>query len=664
MRKLVWIAILPLLLAAQEQKQEQKPAEKPAEAKQAEENKPEEPAAAEAPLSGTIDVGARWVSGIGGDFNTYRSIVNLGKGIRLMNMDLRYEPTAGKLVDGMMLQSYNWGGDPYNSARLDMKKSGAYRFLGNYSNIAYFNALPSFATPFSAQGVYLNQRAFDTAVRNMDNELQLFPGGRIIPYLAYSRNTMFGNGVSTLVSLGNEYPLRNLVRWGQDTYRGGVRLELKRLHATFEEGAISYKDDQAVASTERLTGNRTSPLFGQRLVLEAGSQAYWMRGDGYFTKVLVTMNPWDWIDIAGQFHYMNPKLQSRFSQAQAGTIAEQDPGIVFVNRALDTLTGHAQLPRTSGAASAEFRPFSRLRIREVYETDEFHDDSSSLITSQFTVGARPVSRSEEEIDRLDVTQHRQQIEGLVDAMKGLTLRGGYRREWGHALLRAGRVNAEPFERGEMKRHVVLAGAQARPMQRLTLNLDIESADGVKTYYRVGLMDSMKIRAAGRVTLPGSLFLNLLHHRFTNENPNEGVNYDFESISTSASLQWMPKGGKNLSILADYSRSAIRSDIGYLVPFPFAQARSLYRDNAHTGTLMADVTLPGKAGVKFTAGGSFVNTAGSRPSRYYQPIGRVLVPLHSKVMLYSEWRWYGLNQPYFAYEGFRSHLITTGLRILM
>jgi hypothetical protein len=648
--------ILPLLLAAQEEKKE--------EAKPEEKKKAAESAAAESPMQGTIDIGARWVSGIGGDFNTYRSIVNLGKGIRLMNMDLRSETPGSKLMDSMMLQSYNWGGDPYNSARLDMKKTGVYRFLGNYSNIAYFNALPTFGSPFAGQGIYFNQRAFDTAIRNMDNELQLLPGGRIIPYLSYSRNTMFGTGVSTLVSYGNEYPLRNLVRWGQDTYRGGARLELKRLHATFEQGAIAYKDDQAVTSTERLTGNRTSPLFGQRLALDAGSQAYWMRGDGYFTKVLVTMNPWDWIDIAGQFHYMNPKLQARFAQTQAGTIAEQDPAVIFVNRALDTLTGNAQLPRTSGATSAEIRPFSRLRVRHIYETDEFHDDSTSLIARQFVIGTRTISAGEEEVDRLDVTQHRHQIEALLDVAKGLTLRGGYRHEWGHALFRSGQTALEPFERGEMKRHVTLAGVQARPLQRLTLNLDIESADGIKTYYRTGLMDTMKVRALGRVTLPGSLFLNMVYQRFTNENPAQGVNYDYLAQSTSASLQWMPKGGKNFSILADYSRSAIRSDIGFIVPFPFETARSLYRDNAHTGTLLADVTAPGKVGVKLAAGGTFVATAGSRPSRYYQPIGRLIVPVHPKVQLYSEWRWYGLNQPFYSYEGFRSHLIVSGLRLLM
>ncbi len=34
-------------------------------------------------LTGTIDIGYRWVDKVGGDFNTYRSVVNLGSGPKL-----------------------------------------------------------------------------------------------------------------------------------------------------------------------------------------------------------------------------------------------------------------------------------------------------------------------------------------------------------------------------------------------------------------------------------------------------------------------------------------------------------------------------------------------------------------------------------------------------
>ena len=53
-----------------------------------------------------------------------------------------------------------------------------------------------------------------TTRRNFENELTLFPGGRIMPYLGYSRNSDSGNGITTLVAEMNESPLRNLITWG------------------------------------------------------------------------------------------------------------------------------------------------------------------------------------------------------------------------------------------------------------------------------------------------------------------------------------------------------------------------------------------------------------------------------------------------------------------
>uniref|UniRef100_UPI0015D779F7 hypothetical protein n=1 Tax=Nevskia soli TaxID=418856 RepID=UPI0015D779F7 len=52
---------------------------------------PAVPAAAPAPaedwLTGSIDLGYRWQTGVGGSFDTYRSIVDLGSGPKLVGAD-------------------------------------------------------------------------------------------------------------------------------------------------------------------------------------------------------------------------------------------------------------------------------------------------------------------------------------------------------------------------------------------------------------------------------------------------------------------------------------------------------------------------------------------------------------------------------------------------
>jgi hypothetical protein len=96
------------------------------------------------------------------------------------------------------------------------------------------------------------------------------------------------------------------------------------------------------------------------------------------------------------------------------------------------------------------------------------------------------------------------------------------------------------------------------------------------------------------------------------------------------------------------------------------ARSIYRDNAHIGTAILDVNLPrvNKGTPKLSLGGSFVTSSGSRPTQYYQPLGRFTFPLHRRANWVSEWRWYNLGERFYAYEGFHAHQFITGLRLTL
>jgi hypothetical protein len=371
------------------------------------------------------------------------------------------------------------------------------------------------------------------------------------------------------------------------------------------------------------------------------------------------------LDVNGFLVRSKPSTSSSFTQEGIGNLSITSPALLFFTRGTDQFFGNARMPRLSWSGSAEARPFSRLRIREIFETDRFKNDTSGVLNLLLRPAdaTLPTQFNLPYTDRLEVNQSRQQVEGLVDLARGVVARGGYRYEFGRSTVRGGNLNPQALERAEMERHVGLAGVQIRPVSRVLLNADLEVGNGVKTYYRTGLYDTVRFRAQGRVNLPKDLIFQTIYFRLNNKNPNAGINYDYAAQTVNASLQWLPGGGKKMSILADYTRSAIRSDILYLIPQLLTNDRSLYRDNAHTGTLLADIVLPFRDSYKgrLSIGGSFVRTAGSRPSQYYQPLGRLSVPFARKVDLFVDWRWWGLAQPFYTYEGFRTHGVTTGLR---
>ena len=144
----------------------------------------------------------------------------------------------------------------------------------------------------------------------------------------------------------------------------------------------------------------------------------------------------------------------------------------------------------------------------------------------------------------------------------------------------------------------------------------------------------------------------------------GVNYDYLAHQESISFLWAPSGGKNWDVQGSYSRSTIYSNIGYLEPETLTPQQSLYRDNSHTATALFSANLPHYAGLipKITAGGSFFISSGSRPTNYYQPVVKLFLPIRKNATWFTEWTYYGYGESFYLYEGFRSHLVMTGLRL--
>ena len=210
----IWLAVLsaqekePAKTAKQEEAKKEEPA-KQEEAKKEEAKKEEKAPAVEQPFHAEFEVGARWNQGIKGNLDSYRSIVNLGEGPRLMNWEMRFEPPSLKYLKKMEFRGAGWGGEPAAWMQFRAEEQRYYRFQADYRRTAYFNALPSFANPLLDRGILASQRSFDTNRNFTELSLDLFPTSLIIPYVSYTRDRGYGRGVTSFVSDGNEYPVLN-----------------------------------------------------------------------------------------------------------------------------------------------------------------------------------------------------------------------------------------------------------------------------------------------------------------------------------------------------------------------------------------------------------------------------------------------------------------------
>ena len=599
-------------------------------------------------VAGSIDFGYRWRTQVGGSFDSYRSVVDLGSGPKLLGADFVILNPSKRLFDRIDVRAANWGDDPYSTLHLRASKSRRYEFSADYRNMAYFNALPSFGNPLLNRGSLLNERSFDIRRRLASMQLDLRPGSTIIPYLAYERSSGSGRGVTTFVSDANEYAVPNILHDSNDTYRAGVRMELLRFHATAEMGRTAFSDRQQIfeASAPNL-GNRRTTYLGQRLFLGELQQSYDVDGGGVFTKFAVTSNPLPWLDVFAHVLYSAPDTDTKYQQSNSGNFALSNAALFLTSQQF-ALSSGARMPHTAGSAGAEIRPGSRARVLLSYLTDRIENSGTSTFNSL-----------------LRNTYSQADVDLIVDLTRQVILRGGYRYAWGDSSsVITPQVGLPGAESADLRRHVGKGGVTYHPAARLAVSADVEAAISSRVYFRTSLHDYQRLKTRARYQATSTLAIAADMAFLNNQNPAPGLAYDFLSRSGSMSVLWTPAFAQGIFLQAIYSRSTLRSDTSYIAPQFFERERSFYRDNTHTVDGSIDLALPrygGKA-ARLSFGGSFYWSSGSRPTRHYQPLGNLTAPLTKTLTWTAEWRYHGFGESIYGFEAFRTHIFTSGIRV--
>lgn len=623
--------------------------------------------AAEPSLTGWIDFGYRWTSGVNGSLETYRSVINLGAGPKLFGADFTLINPGKKLFDIMHVRASGWGGDPYGTLHVDASKAKLYQFNADYRDLTYFNNLPSYADPLLTRGIILDQQSFDTRRYIGSYSLEMLPGNWFIPYVAYDRDANSGQGVLGFVANSNEYAVPTSLNDTTNLYRGGVRFEFRRFHATIEEGGTTFNSGQRLyqASGAANPGTFTAPIFGQTLDLTTLAASYGITGSSTYTKALFSSNALSWMDVYGQFLFSQPSSNVNYSENATGNFYLPSQ-IAFYQSEQYLVSAAAKLPHTTGILGAEIRPLKRVRMTESWLTDRMHDagNSPSTQTNELASGAQTIAQTLE--SSLVSNYNQTETNVYVDVMSHLTLRGGYRYVWGDAndaVLEQGGNLTGALEQAKLRRNVGLGGIVYRPTQKILLTAEMEVASSGGVYFNTSLYDYQKVRTQARYQATGSLSLALDFTYLNNENPTPGINYSFRSQQEAASIFWSPENGKVFTFQGSYSWGSLRSDVLYLVPQTLTPATSNDLEDAHTATALFNVNLGhwGVVAPKLTAGGSLFISSGTRPTSYYQPMAKLWVPMSKHVQAFAQWWFYGYGEAFYPYEGFGTHLAAIGLR---
>lgn len=628
----------------QEAQQEAKPAAAAAAEPQKDEKKP-----VEENISGSVEVGYRVLGGVSGNFNTYRTFVNLGEGPQLLHADFRILSPTHKYFDTITGFASGWG-DPNNMARLSVYKETAYQLDFDYRNLVYYSFLPSYANPLLANGILLPQQAFDINRRNFDANLKIRPHSHITPYLSWDRNWGRGSGITNFVNnSSNEYAVYNAMLDRTDRYRGGARIEFPTFHFTVEQGGTTFKDDQNASTNNHNIGDR----IGGPYFLDTLNQTYRVRGSSVFTQVIGSWTPFQWIGISGQFLYSRPELDTTLNENATG--AFNVPGsLQYFSRYQDVLLSQASQPHNTGVYTVDIHPFKGIRILDSLILDTYRTTGLATLAE-----LTPLPKPGAFADLLDYTFNRHQIEVMADINSWTTIRGGFRNVWGDATMRGPQVTGQVSESGQLSQQVLLLGFQMRPKGKLWINGDYERGTSTQAYFRTSLYDYSKgsLRARYQLTPKWNLSLNSLW--LDNQNPTTGISLDYRYTQNGVSTLWTPT--QKIHFLGDYYFTTLRSNINFVIPNDGASALSAYRDNAHSASASVELNLPKTKGGTLRFGGSMFRSSGSRPTAFYQPQARLQFPLRPRIALFGEWRFYDYGEPFYQFEQFRNMQFLAGLR---
>lgn len=628
-----------------------------------------------------VEIGYRWASDVSGNQDVYRSMVNLGSGPKLLrsNFSLRSNYGAGTLFDRMDVSANSWGGDPYNTLRINVGLSDKYEFRANYRNLNYYNYLPQYSNPLLARGILFGQHSLNVTYRSSDFELRLFPNSRIRPFVGYMRSSGFGPGFTTTEFTGNEFLVQTNWRYNSDDYRGGVEISLPKSVVTIEQGYRILRNDTGVESDANPGNNPSARFLGNPVFLSSLSRGYHDRTTLPFTKLVGKFTPFHNLRFTGRYIYSMADLDASYGEVAAGGFVNLTERLVY-RAGLDNFDTHARRPDHNGSFLVEFSPFSRLTLQDEFESRNTHTSGSAVLASIF-FGAHSLAgpggpTSDTNIRDLANTilvfnRLRNLAEAEFDLGWGFGVRGGYRYTNADASVGDSEEGeaVEP-DSSSYKQNTGIVGVTYRRARWLRLGLDYEKNETTGTLTRTDLLNYDQFRFSWR--------LGSWHHFSTtgkiwglrNSNNQEDIDFHSHNRNYSVELNYDPTERLNFSV--DYSKSSIFSDISILLPQTLQLDRSLFDERTHGVGGSMGVGIYRGSRVDFGYRGIF--NGGTAPLNFHQPFAEITVPMPNRLAFKTYWQYFGynekapfsgtmINQNPRGFQDFHTHLVTFSIAYL-
>jgi hypothetical protein len=194
-------------------------------------------------LYGKFLFGYRFVD-TSGTAERYKQDINLDDGLRLFNFNLQIRPneTFKSLFDRIDINMYNFGGDPYETFRLAIQKSGKYKFQYDRRKSNYF-----YADQHEIDGGHLYNPFTFNFDRTMDSMMiKVWLHKFVDFYVNFDRYNKTGDSTLTLDINRIEFEFDKPIEENYKQFAIGVDVHLKNFTFVFEERVMDYENTNSL----------------------------------------------------------------------------------------------------------------------------------------------------------------------------------------------------------------------------------------------------------------------------------------------------------------------------------------------------------------------------------------------------------------------------------
>lgn len=631
-------------------------------------------------LTTSTELGYRYLD-VDGSETKYRSDLNYQKGFRVFDSSFYMEGKEAKngLFDSLLVKTSGWGDDPSGFLRVNMERTGFYRFNTSVRRVQYYNNLNNHALGEHTRNTKHNFGDFDLTLLPQNEKLRI--------NLGYSFDRNNGPGTWTVRAYSDEYVVNNDYDTKADDMRVGIDSKILGFNVSLLQGFRFFKDKSNYNITVPNVGNNTTNTS----VLATFSRTFPTEGKTYYTQFTAHRTFAKVFDFTANVIYSGTKTRSSMLEVITG----RDNSNNFIDLDRYEISGDASRPQTRGDFGFTWLATEKLRISNTFTFDKFAiNGGEDLFQAAYRRNAAgtPLALSVAKTAAYRVTDYRRFVNTLeadYQFNNAVAAHAGYRFTSRRAEITGYNFNrltapsatnpAFITEEEDNQTNTLIAGMKIKPTKNWVIFWDIERGSADNVFTRVENYKFINFRVRSRLTFDKfGLNVSAISKDNTNptvsdEIPPRQFGADINNRIYTGSFDWNPISEFSLS--TGYTYQHLTSETAIL--YPLGSVRLLGISKFFVRDHYAFVDVAARPVNRLSIFASYriskdngQNEFSSLPQNFFtsypidfrSPEVRVAFRITRNIDWNFGYQYYNYKEKFQTLQNYRAHLPYTSLRI--